>query len=242
MHMMEALTSLFEATGEAAHRAELVRVIDLITTRMLHPTLGLPYIQFDADFTPLPAVILPVVWGRDAPPLPGAPTEGTRPLENTSPGHNAELAWLLLHAGDVLSIPRARFGDVVWTLLDHCERLGIDHEFGGVYAEGPMDAPTGLTEKQFWQQAEALVGMLDAYGLLGDARYWQAFRNVYDFVFNNLVVMDAGGEWMERVDRRGTPIDPALGHAWKICYHTVRSMVQTVRRLRMLAEKAPGTP
>ena len=49
------------------------------------------------------------------------------------------------------------------------------------------------------------------------------------------VNMDGGGEWYERLDREGNPIDAALGHEWKISYHTVRSMIQTVRRLKALA-------
>ena len=101
-----------------------------------------------------------------------------------------------------------------------------------------MTRPTTITEKQFWQQAEVLIGMLDAYAMLGDEKYWLAFRKVYDFVFNKMVVMQAGGEWYERVDRSGEPIDAILGHAWKINYHTVRSMVQTIRRLRALAAAA----
>jgi mannobiose 2-epimerase len=58
---------------------------------------------------------------------------------------------------------------------------------------------------------------------------------VYDFVFEHFVNMDAGGEWYERVDRQGKVLDAALGHAWKISYHTVRSMIQVVERLRGLA-------
>ncbi|MBE0696764.1 MAG: N-acylglucosamine 2-epimerase, partial [Anaerolineaceae bacterium] len=50
-----------------------------------------------------------------------------------------------------------------------------------------------------------------------------------------MVVMEAGGEWYERVDRSGTPLDPILGHAWKINYHSVRSMVQSIQRLKKLA-------
>jgi len=38
------------------------------------------------------------------------------------------------------------------------------------------------------------------------------------------------------VDRQGKPIDDALGHGWKICYHTVRSMVETIRRLELIVE------
>jgi mannobiose 2-epimerase len=78
--------------------------------------------------------------------------------------------------------------------------------------------------------------MLDACNLFGDEKYWTAFRSVYDFVFSKFVHLPGGGEWFERVSREGAPIDDALGHGWKICYHTMRSMVQTIRRLRILAK------
>ena len=235
MHMMEALTNLYEMTGRPTHRRRLLEVIDLILTRMLHPDTGLGYMQFALDFTPLEAILFETEWGRDAEPEVGR----AHPLDMTSPGHNVELAWLLLHAADVLGEPRETYAEVVRRICDHCIEYGIDHELGGVYADVPMGRPPAKTEKQFWQQAEVLIGMLDAVALLGDEKYWQAFRNVHDFVFEKLVVMDAGGEWYERVDREGNPIDDALGHAWKISYHTVRSMIQVVRRLRGLMGKLP---
>jgi mannose/cellobiose epimerase-like protein (N-acyl-D-glucosamine 2-epimerase family) len=229
MHMMEAFTSLYEMTQLPSHRRRLLEVIDLIRTRMLHPENGLGYIQFTYDFQPLRRIIFATEWGRDA-----RPAEEAAPIDQTSPGHNVELAWLLLHAADVLGIPRQDYASVVRPLFDHCVEYGIDHEYGGVYADTPMAHPTSQTAKQFWQQAEVLIGMMDAYALFGDEKYWQAFRNVYDFVFDKFVVMDAGGEWYERLDREGRLIDDALGHVWKISYHTVRSMVQTVERLKRL--------
>jgi mannobiose 2-epimerase len=234
MHMMEALTSFYQMTGSPVHRRRLLEVIDLILSRMLRPD-GTGYIQFAMDFTPLRAILFDVEWGRDA-----KPQEEARPMNHTSPGHNVEFAWLLLHAADVLGQPRETYAEVVRKICDHCITWGLDAELGGVYAETPTDGPTQLTEKQFWQQAEVLVGMLDAFALTKEEKYWKAFRNVYDFVFQKLVVMEAGGEWYERVDRQGRPIDDALGHAWKISYHTVRSIVQSVRRLRGLLELHPN--
>ncbi len=87
------------------------------------------------------------------------------------------------------------------------------------------------------EQAEVLVGMLDAYLLFGEEKYWAAFRNVYDFVMEKFVAWDGGGEWYERLDRAGNPVDDALGHGWKSSYHTVRSMIQTVKRLKLAAAK-----
>jgi mannose/cellobiose epimerase-like protein (N-acyl-D-glucosamine 2-epimerase family) len=230
MHMMEALTALLEMTGDIRHRRRLLEVIDLIITRMLDPATGAGYMQFALDLTPLPAILFATEWGRDAP-----PEQAARPLASTSPGHNVEFLWLLLHAADVLGQPRSTYEAVARRIADHCLAWGIDWEHGGVYAETPMAAPTTLTEKQFWQQAEALVGLLDAYQLLGDERYWQAFLNVHACVFTRFVCHAGGGEWYERIERGGRPLDAALGHAWKCPYHTVRAMVETVRRLRLLA-------
>ncbi len=233
MHMMEALTTLCEMTGNAAHRRRLLETIDLIITRMLHPEYRLGYMQFSRDFQPLPAIIFDTQWGRDAEPEDGV----ARPLNCTSYGHNIELVWLLLHAADILGTPRDEYAEIAHKIADHCVEYGIDRQCGGVLVEGPWYGPATLYEKQFWQQAEMLVGMLDAYTLFAEKKYWDGFLNVYNFVFDKFVQMDAGGEWYERVTRDGRPIDDALGHAWKISYHTVRAMIQTIRCLRFLLDR-----
>jgi mannobiose 2-epimerase len=235
MHMMEALTALYEMTGNVSHLRRLMEVIELILSRMLHPHNGLGFAQFTYDFTPLPAINFDTTWGRDADPEEG---QTAKPLDQTSPGHNVEFAWLLLHAADVLGIPRGEYAHVLRRVCDHCITFGVDHEYGGVYADVPMDRPTELTEKQFWQQAEVLIAMLDAFLLLGDSKYWQTFVNVLDFAFEKFIAMEAGGEWYERLDRQGNVLDGDLAHSWKISYHTVRSMIQTVRRLMVLVEQS----
>lgn len=228
MHMMEAMTAFYEMTGHPTHRRRLLEVIDLILEKMLDPKSRLGYIQFTWDFKPLAAILFAVEWGRDKERKDGKP----RPFNHTSYGHNVEFAWLLLHAAEVLGLNPSTYTDPVKPICDHCVEFGIDRQYGGVLVEGPMDAPTSLTEKQFWQQAEVLVGLLDACKLFGDEKYWQAFRNVYDFVFSKFI--SPAGEWYERLDRQGNPADDALGHGFKTGYHTVRSMIEVVKRLRRL--------
>ena len=232
MHMMEALTSLYEKTGDITHRRRLEETISLILDRMLDPETGLGFIHFSCDFNPLRRINFATEWGRDA----RIDETEPAPLDQTSPGHNVEFAWLLLHAADILGLPRTDFSQVVRRQCDHCIEFGIDPLYGGVYADVPMTRAAVLTEKQFWQQAEVLIGMLDAYTLLKDEKYWLAFKNVYEFVFEHFIALEAGGEWYERLDRSGQPVDDALGHAWKISYHTVRSMVQCILRLRAMLE------
>ena len=237
MHMMEALTTFWEMTGNATHRRRLLEVVDLIIERMLHPEHGAGYMQFARDFTPLPAIMFEVEWGSDEEPEDGE----ARPLDFTSYGHNVEFAWLLLHAGEVLGLDSFRQAPEARRIFDHCRRFGIDNELGGVYIEGPFTAPPTNRRKQFWQQAEAMTGMLDAYLITSDEAYWRAFRKVYDFVFHNFVNHAGGGEWYALLECDGTPIWDYQGHAWKISYHTVRGCIQTIRRLRLL-ESNTTTP
>ncbi len=233
MHLMEALTRFYELTRNPTHRRRLTEVIDLLLTRMMHERFGTGWMHFSLDFKPLAVILFSTQWGRDA----ERKEEQARPLNNTSYGHNVEFIWLLLHACDILGIPRGTYAEPARKNVDHCVKYGIDWQQGGVFVEGPHDGPTTIVgAKQFWQQAEVMVGLLDAYALFGDEAYWRAFRNVHDFVFKHFVNVPGGGEWFERVDRAGNPLDTALGHGWKSSYHTVRSMVQCISRLRALAQ------
>ncbi|NQT53462.1 AGE family epimerase/isomerase [bacterium] len=232
MHMMEALTNLYEMTGSPLHERKLRDAIVILLGRMLDPVHGTGIAQFALDWTPLPAILFRNVWGADRD-NEGAP----RPLDNTSYGHNIELAWLLKHAADVLGDPIEHYLDPIRKICRHTERWGIDHEHGGVFVEGPADGPARDMQKEFWQQAEVLVGMLDACLLFGERRYWDAFTGTMDFLWQHGINHDVG-EWYALLDRDGTVLWDYLGHAWKISYHTVRSMIECVKRLRRLLESA----
>jgi len=231
MHMMEALTNLYEMTGSALHERKLRDVIAILLDRMLDPDTGCGIAQFALDFTPLRAIMFRNVWGSDR------DNEGEpRPLNNTSFGHNVELAWLLKHTADTLNDPLDLYLEPMRKLYDHCVAYGIDPEHGGVYVEGPTDGPARDLQKEFWQQAEVLVGMLDACLLFGDRKYWDAFAGTMDFVWDHMINHEVG-EWYALCGRDGTVLWDYLGHAWKISYHTVRSMIQSCKRLRMLLEE-----
>ena len=112
---------------------------------------------------------------------------------------------------------------------------GIDQEYGGVFVEGPHRGGVYDHEKEFWQQAEVLIGMLDAYILTGDPKYWIAYKNVFDFVFDKGINHKVG-EWWPLLSREGEPIWRHMGHDWKTNYHTVRSMIQSVIRLNSIID------
>jgi len=228
MHMMEALTNLYEMTRSPLHERKLRDVVTILLTRMLDPVHGTGIAQFALDWTPLEAIMFRNVWGSDRDHA-GKP----RPLNNTSFGHNVELAWLLKHTVDILGDPIEPYLEPIRKLYDHCVRYGIDPKYGGVYVEGPTDGPARDLQKEFWQQAEVLVGMLDACLLFGERKYWDAFAKTMDFLWDHGINHEVG-EWYALLDRDGTVLWDYLGHAWKISYHTVRSMIQCAKRLRRL--------
>lgn len=227
MHLMEAFTTLFELTRSPRHEQALRQVSGLIFTRMLDPEIGVGTSMYAPDWRPIANVQLGTVWGSDRFGPAG------KPPEITSYGHNIELAWLYLHSLDVLGVPREQAIPRVQPIFEHTVRDGIDREFGGVYVEGHRVTGPTETNKEFWQQAEALVGLLDAYLLLGEPKYLEAFGNVHDFVFTKMIHWEQG-EWFPLLSREGKVLWDYMGHDWKICYHTIRSMLQTVRRLRLV--------
>jgi mannose 2-epimerase len=236
MHLMEAYTTLYELTGAEIHRRKLLEVINLLWAKMFNTATWTGISQFALDLTPLRAIMFKTVWGADR------DNEGEpRPMNNTSYGHNIEFLWLFLHALSVLGESADPWKEKLSALASHTVRHGVDQQYGGVFVEGPHDGPARDLQKEFWQQAESLVGLLDAYLLFRDPVYWQAFRKVFDFVWKKMINHEVG-EWYALLDREGTVLWDYLGHAWKNNYHTTRSMVQTLKRLKAIEAAGLPTP
>ncbi len=233
MHLMEAFTTLYECSGKEVHQRKLLEIIDILLYRIIHPIYKTGIPQFFKDWTVAPQIKFDIIWGWDR-----FTVEGTKSniKDNTCFGHNAEFAWLLLHALDLLKIDPAIYRDVFRTIYDHTINNGIDTEYGGVYVEGPHAGGVSDREKEFWQQAEVLTGLLDAVLMFGDEVYWDGYKNVHRFVFDKMINKGVG-EWFPLLTREGVPIWTHMGHSWKINYHTVRSMIQSINRLDALINK-----
>jgi mannose/cellobiose epimerase-like protein (N-acyl-D-glucosamine 2-epimerase family) len=233
MHLMEAFTTLYECTGNDVHRRKLLEDIDLLINRIIHPVYKTGIPQFFKDWSVAPQIKFDIVWGWDRFSEEGQKGNAT---DNTCYGHNAEFAWLLIHALKILNLDAAPYSDLFKKIFDHTINNGIDYEFGGVYVEGPHSGGVYDKEKEFWQQAEVLIGLLDGVIMFGDEKYWDAWKNVHRFVLDKMVNKGVG-EWYPLMTRRGEPIWTHMSHSWKINYHTVRSMIQSINRLAIIESK-----
>jgi mannose 2-epimerase len=232
MHLMEAFTTLYEATGKQVHRRKLLEVIDILCKKIMHPIYGTGIPQFWADWSVAPQIKFDIVWGWDRFSEDGLKAAAD---DNTSYGHNAEIAWLLMHALDILKLPYDLHHQQIKKSFAHSVDNGIDWEYGGVFVEGSHAGEVYDREKEFWQQAEMLIGMLDAYRYLGEDKYIKAYENVHRFVFDKMINHRLG-EWWPLMTRQGEPIWRHMSHSWKINYHDVRAMIQSVVRLNKLID------
>lgn len=229
MHLMEAFTTLYAASGLQIHRAKLEAQVELIHRHLINPGTGCGRNQVDLDFNPIPAIALNRTWNAErAGETPAIPTD------TTSYGHNVELAWLMNAAIQTGGFSLESYIPVMKRLLDHALQHGVDWEYGGIYRDGIADGKAIIQEKEFWQNAEVLVGFLDGYESFGDDRYFDAFENVWNFV-NTHMINHAVGEFRTLLDRKGQPIDANIGNPWKVAYHTGRALLECSQRLARLA-------
>jgi mannobiose 2-epimerase len=232
MHLLESFTLVYELTRSGVHRRKLLEVAALIQDRMIDPVSGCGRNQFDLAFNPLPAIAIRRTWNAerqgDAP---------TVPTDTTSYGHNLELAWLLRRGLETTGADLAPARPVIQRLVGHAATHGIDWEHGGVFRDGTAGGGPLVLEKEFWQNAEALVGLLDGYELFGDRRLHDAFLNVWNFSRDHFIA--PCGEWRVLLDRTGAPLDGNVGNDWKAVYHTGRAMLECLERIERLSGQKP---
>jgi mannobiose 2-epimerase len=233
MHLMEAFTALYECTQAELHRRKLLEIIELISDKILHPVYRTGVPQFFSNWEVAPQIKFDIVWGWDRFTADGSKGNAQ---DNTSYGHNVEFAWLLMHALDILKIPYAKYENTIRKQFDHTLADGIDWELGGVFVEGSHSGGVYDREKEFWQHAEMLIGLAQACILFDQDKFWPVYLNVHRFVFDKIINHKVG-EWWPLLTRQGDPIWTHMSHNWKINYHTVRSMIETIQRLNMLTGK-----
>lgn len=148
-------------------------------------------------------------------------------LSNTvSYGHNIETTWLMIEAAKRLKDPK---------LLREVERTAIKvankfleeamDENHGVINE--KDSNTGLldTDRHWWPQVEALIGLRYAYELTNDTKYITSSLLIWEFTKEHLLDYK-NGEWHFRVDTYGrTYTGEDKVSMWKAPYHTTRCCI-----------------
>ena len=214
IHLLEGLAALYRVGPDDRLRARLEEVLHIVRDRVAVEPGCLGY-YFTPDWRPVPM--------------------------HDSFGHDVETAFLLVEAADALGRPD---DEATWrvarALVDHALAWGWDEKNGGFYYEGQAFAPAHVRTKEWWTQAEGLGALLlmhERYG--GETpRYWRAFLKEWRFIRDHQADRRFGG-WYARVSETGRLVGSAdKASPWKAAYHTTRALMNTVARLRRLAERA----
>ena len=206
LHVMEAYTRLLSLWPDPGLRQALHDIVELMLTRILDPRTFHLGLFFTIDW---------------------------RPTSNKiSYGHDIEAAWLLTRAGEALADPALaeRIKTAAMKIADVTLAEGTATD-GSLFNLGD---PTGVIDdtREWWPQAEAVIGHLNAWQLSGDARYLAAAARAWDFIENRLIDRQHG-EWFRGVSREGRVIATFEKVSfWKCPYHNGRMGLEAVARLR----------
>jgi len=209
LHVMEAYTNLMRVWPDPELKRSQATLIDVMLTRILKADTHHLQLFFALDWSSRSDVV--------------------------SYGHDIEASWLLMEAASILGDPAliARLIPEALAIAEVTLAEGIDTD-GAVFNAGKASGVTD-TVKEWWPQAEAVVGFLDAYQLSKDERFLRAALWCWDFIETRLVDR-THGEWFRGVDRGGNVLQEHLKVGfWKCPYHNGRACMEAASRLRTIA-------
>jgi mannobiose 2-epimerase len=111
---------------------------------------------------------------------------------------------------------------------------GFDRANGGV--SDAIDHHSPVLGKEWWPQAEAVVGFLNAFELSGRDDYLDAALESWRFIEEHVIDRTNGyREWYYRVSPEGTPeLDMPKVSPWKCPYHNARATLEVIGRAKRL--------
>ena len=209
LHVLEAYTTLALVCEDPRPRARLRAVLELVLDRIFDAQSGHLILFFDEHWRSMSGAI--------------------------SYGHDIEASWRICEAAGVVGDPAlaARAQAAAVKMADAVLAAGYDAELGGVYKDRTADGHLE-TDKEWWPQAEAVVGYLNAYRISGREKHLAAAIKTWDFI-DAFVIDHRDGEWYARVSREGVPL-PGLTKVdfWKCPYHDARAMLEIMDRTQQL--------
>lgn len=146
-------------------------------------------------------------------------------------GHDIEAGWLLLEVAEVIA-------DASWidlfkqTSIQITEAAieGLDKNGGLWYEYKPI--PNQLVnEKHWWPQAEAMVGLFNAYQITKSNKYLTLSIQTWSFV-KRYIKDNKFGEWIWGVEADYSPMkgQDKVGF-WKCPYHNSRACIEIMNRI-----------
>jgi len=204
LHVMEAYANLYRVTGDKLVGERLRNLINIFLDDIIDKKTSHLICFFDRNW------------------------KSTASID--SYGHDIESSWLLLEAATILKDPN---------LIARVNKICI--KIANAAAEGIQPDGSLLTEKDnatgsirptrsWWEQAETVVGNLNAFGLTGDEKYLDRSINCWNYIKKYFVDIKNGG-WYSYVSEKGTPGQGDKAGFWICPYHNGRMCMEVIERV-----------
>ncbi|MBU94674.1 MAG: N-acyl-D-glucosamine 2-epimerase [Balneola sp.] len=152
-----------------------------------------------------------------------------------SPGHDIEASWLCYEAANLLEDNRliSIYSNLTSKISDNV--IKIADSDGGIVNE--LSGSSILdSNKDWWPQAEAIIGHLNTFQISGEIKYLNAALESWKFI-KKYIIDKKNGEWFEKVNREGKPYSSMDKiRQWKAPYHNGRAMLEISSRVDKLVE------
>ena len=201
LHVLEAYANLYRVWPDPSLREALVRLLDLVGTRIMAPD-GHLQLYFRRDWSVLPGGV--------------------------SYGHDIETSWLLLECafatGDIDVVSRVRPYALA---LGRAGNEGLLPD-GSMRYEQLLDGSFD-DSRQWWVQAETVVGNLWLWKYHGDLAAADRALAAWAYIRDHLIDRK-GGEWFWAILPDGSPdlAQPKAGF-WKCPYHNTRMCLEILK-------------
>ena len=227
IHLLEALTELYEVWKDPLVRERLQEMLFLIR---------------DTIITPRGNLTLFFQWNWEPVSIKDSSHDYIlhhHNLDYVSFGHDVETAYLMLEASQALGFKNDTVTlQIGKKLVDHALKNGWDNTVGGFYDEGfyfkGEESITILKEtKNWWAQAEGMNSLLlmSDYFPNDPNHYFEKFKTLWSYTQTYLIDHQNGDWYDEGLDKSPERKTALKSQIWKAAYHNYRALSNCVDRL-----------
>lgn len=204
LHVMEAYANLYRVSGDALVGQRLRNLVGLFLDHIIDKKTSHLICFMDRS------------WNRTS--------------DIDSYGHDIESSWLLYEAATLLNDK---------DLTEKVKKVSIsiaNAASEGYQADGSMltekNTSTGhiRLQRSWWEQAETVVGYLNAYELTHDWTYMGKSLKCWDYIKKNFID-SKNGSWFSYISETGVPSGDKGGF-WICPYHNGRMCMEVMERIR----------
>lgn len=205
LHMVEAYAGLYRVWPEKRMKERLRNVLDIFNDKIVDKKTHHLIYFLDRNWNPTTKI--------------------------DSYGHDIEASWLIDEAANLLEDPE---------LLASVRKLSIkiaDAAAEGLEEDGSMltekDNVTGhiVTVRSWWEQAESVIGYLNAFEITEDTSYLDKSIKSWGYIKQHFINNIHGG-WYSLVLESGEPGNGDRANYWTCPYHNGRMGMEIIERIK----------